>query len=84
MSPCCVVYKKNRDFGQLDDAPIDVGALWNNEKYQSARSLFSAKVIDQRRPTVCDTCDIFAYHPSKVRPPRPVKGQPIEIHRRKS
>lgn len=82
VSPCCVVYKQNRDFGQLDEAPIDVPALWNNEKFQSARSLFSPQVIDKRKPTVCDVCDIFAYHPSKVRPPRP-QGVPIEIHRNK-
>ena len=85
VSPCCVVYRKNRDFGQLDENPIDVPKLWNNDKFKSARSLFSPKVIEKRKPTVCDTCDIFAYHPSKVRPPRPpAQGEPIKIHRKES
>lgn len=86
VSPCCVVYRKNRDFAQLDDGPIDVKAIFNNDKFLSARSLFSVEAVEQRRPTVCDTCDIFAHHPSKQRPPslprRP--SVPIQIHRKKS
>lgn len=83
VSPCCVVYRKGRDFGKLDDKTIDIPALWNNEKYQSARSLFSPEVVDKRRPTVCDTCDIFAYHSTKGRPriPEP-PGASISIHRK--
>ena len=85
VSPCCVVYRKNRDFAQLDpQQPVDVPAIWNNEKFLSARSLFSAETIDKRRPTVCDGCDIFAYHPSKVRPRPKPQGEPIQIHRRES
>ncbi len=85
VSPCCVVYKKNRDFAQLDDAPLDIPAIWNNEKFQSARSLFSPEVVaGKRRPTVCDTCDIFDYHPTKARAPLPPpRGDVIEIHRQK-
>jgi hypothetical protein len=83
VSPCCVVYRKDRDFAQLDpDTPIDVGALWNNSKYQSARSLFSARTVAGRKPTVCDGCDIFARHPSKAGPSRPprVLAQPVRVH----
>lgn len=79
VSPCCVVYRKNRDFAQLDENPIDVPAIWNNEKFLSARSLFSSEVVDKRRPTVCDTCDIFAFHPDKVRKRRPPTGDVIPI-----
>jgi MoaA/NifB/PqqE/SkfB family radical SAM enzyme len=83
VSPCCVVYKKNRDFAQLTDATIDVPSLWNNDKFQSARSLFSAEKLEKRRPTVCDTCDIFAYHPSKGQPRVPLpESASITIHRR--
>ena len=40
VSPCCVVYQQNRDFAQLPtDRPLDIGAIWNNDHYQSARSL---------------------------------------------
>ena len=66
VSPCCVVYRKNRDFAQLSAGEtIDIRALWNNEKYHSARSLFSGGTIRNRRATVCDGCDIFIRHPSK-------------------
>jgi MoaA/NifB/PqqE/SkfB family radical SAM enzyme len=68
VSPCCVVYKQNRDFAKLDGV-IDVRALWNNEKYVSARSLYSMETPPQKRATVCDVCDIFARHPSKLRVP---------------
>jgi MoaA/NifB/PqqE/SkfB family radical SAM enzyme len=85
VSPCCVVYRKNRDFAQLDQGPIDVKAIYNNDKFVSARSLFSPEVVENRRPTVCDTCDIFAYHPSKQRAPRPPRsGEPVHIHRKES
>ena len=83
VSPCCVVYRKNRDFGQLDEGPIDLKAIWNSDKYLSARSLFSPEVVEKRKPTVCDSCDIFAYHPSKRRPKPQLKlGKTIEIHPR--
>jgi radical SAM protein with 4Fe4S-binding SPASM domain len=82
VSPCCVVYKQNRDFGQLDSSAIDIPALWNNEKFLSARSLFSSQTMDKRMPTVCDACDIFAHHPNKARrSPLAPGGKVIEIHR---
>ncbi len=65
VSPCCVVYRKNRDFADLNVAEIDPMRVWNNEKYQSARSLFSSTTLPNRRATVCDGCDIFERHPSK-------------------
>ena len=66
ISPCCIVYKGSRDFDDLKKHDeIDVAAIWNNEKYRSARSLFSAKELPGRRMTVCDGCDIFAHHPKK-------------------
>jgi MoaA/NifB/PqqE/SkfB family radical SAM enzyme len=68
VSPCCVVYRKNRDFADLSAAAeIDIRAVWNNDKYRSARSLFSSKVIAGRRATVCDGCDLFQHHPEKIR-----------------
>jgi MoaA/NifB/PqqE/SkfB family radical SAM enzyme len=64
VAPCCVVYKKDSDFGQL---PVqNVHDLWNNEKYLSARSLYSGETGRDHVPTICDGCDIFAKHPSKV------------------
>jgi MoaA/NifB/PqqE/SkfB family radical SAM enzyme len=85
VSPCCVVYRKNRDFAQLGEGEIDLPGLWNNEKFQSARSLFSSEKLEKRRPTVCDTCDIFDYHPTKARPKiRVPETTSITVHRNKS
>jgi MoaA/NifB/PqqE/SkfB family radical SAM enzyme len=62
VAPCCVVYKESSDFGRL---PADPMTLWNNDHYQSARSLFSPRTPRRRQPTICDGCEIFAKHPSK-------------------
>jgi MoaA/NifB/PqqE/SkfB family radical SAM enzyme len=62
VSPCCVVYKRQTDFGQL---PSEVAALWNNDRYLSARALFSADTAPHPIPTICDGCEIFAKHASK-------------------
>ena len=74
VAPCCVVYKKDSDFAQL---PVDdIGALWNNEKYVWARSLFSAENATPVE-TICDDCDIFRqYDKPRVRAERtgPVSG----------
>lgn len=67
ISPCCEVYQENRDFEDLKNHDvIDIDNIWNNEKYQSARSLFSATENTQHCDTVCDSCDIFLKHPSKL------------------
>jgi MoaA/NifB/PqqE/SkfB family radical SAM enzyme len=68
VSPCCIVYKKERDFAQLEQMEqVDVGAIWNNEKFRSGRSLFSEREVANREHTICDSCTLFAWHPSKVR-----------------
>lgn len=67
VSPCCIVYKEKRDFDHLDNHPdLDVGRIWNNEMFQSARAMYSAKEWTGRKRTVCDHCDIFERHPSKL------------------
>ena len=86
VSPCCVVYRQNRDFAQLSgEAPVDVMAVWNNERYRSARSLYSSRTVPNRRPTVCDSCDIFQWHPDKVRRRASIGSgaRAIEIHVKK-
>jgi len=57
VSPCCVAHKKESDFAQLPAG--DVHALWNNDSYQSGRSLFSPKNPPRMVNTICDGCDIF-------------------------
>jgi MoaA/NifB/PqqE/SkfB family radical SAM enzyme len=65
VSPCCVVYNRATDFGQLPVA--DIKQFWNNDRYQSARALFSPREASRRVPTVCEGCDIFEKYP---KPPR--------------
>jgi len=62
VSPCCVVYRKHRDFAELKGEAPDLPSLWNNEKYRAARSLFSPVKIASPRATVCDVCDLFEKH----------------------
>lgn len=75
VSPCCIVYKDRRDFDHMEaHETIDIPAIWNNEKYRSARALYTDKDWEGRKKTICDGCDIFQRHPSKLqkraRPPR--------------
>lgn len=57
VSPCCVVYRGETDFAQL---PVsDALAMWNNDKYKSARALFSPHNAPLQVPTTCDGCDLF-------------------------
>jgi len=62
VSPCCVVYKKTSDFGQL---PSQFASLWNNDKYMSARALFSPESAPNPVPTICDGCEIFSKYAGK-------------------
>jgi MoaA/NifB/PqqE/SkfB family radical SAM enzyme len=72
VAPCCVVYKQESDFAQLP-AP-DLMAVWNNDKYVSSRSLFSAESAPNVVPTICDGCDIFVKHKSKKSSDRVTSG----------
>ncbi len=65
VSPCCEVYREKNDFVNLNSSEINVRQLWNSPVYQSARSLFSSKVLEDHVRSVCDGCDIFLQHPSK-------------------
>lgn len=68
VSPCCEVYQENRDFDDLrNHDTIDIGKIWNNNKYKAARSLFSEKTVSEHPPIVCDDCDIFKKHASKMK-----------------
>jgi MoaA/NifB/PqqE/SkfB family radical SAM enzyme len=77
VSPCCIVYRRARDFDDLEKRDrIDIGEIYNNDKFKSARSLYSKKEIPDRVRTICDGCDLFAWHPSKVAK-RQIRSQPI-------
>lgn len=57
ISPCCRCYNKNQDFGNILEEDFD--KIWNNDCYQSARSLFSSNKRVARKQTACDKCSIF-------------------------
>ncbi len=65
VSPCCIVYKQERDFASLNTPNIEIEAIWNNPKFRSGRSLFSSEEIPARVRTICDDCTIFEWHPDK-------------------
>ena len=66
VSPCCIVYRSDRDFADLAEGFSDIGDVWNNDRYRSARSLFSAESVPDRPRTVCDTCNLFEWHKTKA------------------
>jgi len=65
VSPCCIVYGEKNDFGHVLTGSVD--ELWNNERYQSARSLFSPTGAPTAS-TVCDRCHIFEHRAHLSRP----------------
>jgi len=65
ISPCCIVYRMEYDFGDIKAAKDGVMSIWNNEKYRSARSLFSSETVSDFSATVCDGCKITERHESK-------------------
>jgi len=60
VSPCCVVYRQDRDFADLNANNGGVLDIWNNVKYRSARSIFASDPSEEHVKTVCDECDIFS------------------------
>ncbi len=53
ISPCCHLYYKSTDFGNLNEAPF--GRIWNNEHFRTARRLFrERRIIDPE--SVCGRC----------------------------
>jgi hypothetical protein len=59
VSPCCVVYRRDRDFADLNEPGRDLMSHWNNARYRTARALFSNERVADAEPTVCHGCDIF-------------------------
>jgi len=59
VSPCCVVYHAQHDFGNLLTDNLD--DIWNNRQYKSSRALFSRQPYAERGGTVCEACPLFKY-----------------------
>ena len=56
--PCCYTKDEKWAFGDLNSQSLE--EIWNGEKYQSARSLFSNETLDGPKvKTICDHCEAF-------------------------
>ena len=64
VSPCCVVDDEKSDFGDIFHQ--GVRGLWNNNYYQSARSVFS-KEKNNTQKTICDICRNDTHNPNLFR-----------------
>jgi radical SAM protein with 4Fe4S-binding SPASM domain len=56
VAPCCMVWKDRDNFGNILDT--DFMDIWNNDYYQSARSLFFSK-SNVSAQSVCNRCPVF-------------------------
>lgn len=65
VSPCCVVYHSQHDFGSLVDRSLD--EIWNNGYYRASRALFSRKSYSGNERTVCAACPLFKYETERAR-----------------
>jgi radical SAM protein with 4Fe4S-binding SPASM domain len=55
VAPCCVAFKKEDDFGNLDDDGSSYMSVVNNEKYRGIRAKFAGK--ESKSPeSICDKC----------------------------
>jgi len=59
VSPCCVVYHSDYDFGNLVNSSLE--EVWNNAHYRSSRALFSRRTFEGNLETVCGKCPLFKY-----------------------
>tara|TARA_Y100000996_G_scaffold136269_1_gene103601 strand:- start:5378 stop:6529 length:1152 start_codon:yes stop_codon:yes gene_type:complete len=64
VSPCCVVDDEKSDFGDIFHEGVK--GLWNNNYYQSARSVFS-KEKNSTQKTICDICKNDTHNPNLFR-----------------
>jgi radical SAM protein with 4Fe4S-binding SPASM domain len=62
VSPCCFVYQKDRDVGNIHQESFR--RIWNNRKFQHARSLFlDSSAPENRETTICDSCRMYKQSP---------------------
>jgi len=71
VAPCCAIYHDQWDFGNINTHSLH--EIWNNRKYQSARSLFSRKKFDDYETNACESCLLY----NQVSP-RP-KKEPLPV-----
>jgi radical SAM protein with 4Fe4S-binding SPASM domain len=57
VAPCCAISDPQWDFGSVNTQTIR--EIWNSQRYQSARSLFSKHPIANPVSTVCEGCTLY-------------------------
>lgn len=57
VTPCCFLHNTKHDFGNL--TTDDLAEMWNNDKYRSARSLYSRQPESGLPKTACNACPLF-------------------------
>ena len=78
ITPCCFLIEDKHDFGNLNEESVD--EIWNNDKYRSARSLYSRKPEEGHKPTACNTCPLFK-QPNNSEVQRRLAERRVELHR---
>ena len=58
VSPCCAPWEDRHDFGKLASGATTFANVWNNERYQKARGVFSGRKGTSlpKVETICDQC----------------------------
>jgi MoaA/NifB/PqqE/SkfB family radical SAM enzyme len=54
VAPCCYMYRKENDFGDLDEGGLK--AVWHGERYVQARSLFNKEVFPELPKNLMHPC----------------------------
>jgi radical SAM protein with 4Fe4S-binding SPASM domain len=57
---CCYLDRKEQDLGSVTESSLE--ELWNNDYYQSARSLFSEDRPERPIRTACHDCSVVTDH----------------------
>jgi len=58
VSPCCYTYKQDDDFGNFLTQGSSLREIWNNSKFEAARSIFREHRFGSAQDIVCNNCYI--------------------------
>ncbi|GAH15723.1 unnamed protein product, partial [marine sediment metagenome] len=58
VSPCCMPWEQEHDFGNIEPGLISFAGIWNNNKFRKSRSVFAHKPIKglYQVNTICLQC----------------------------
>ena len=64
VAPCCCVYEKSTDFGNIMEEPFH--KIWNNETFRSARACFRRGKEREGPQNICHVCRVFRTAPRRI------------------